>query len=295
MLGMNSFKSVWNREEKSSLFSLHFSVILFGFAGLFARWLPLPPEWIVLGRTFFAALVLPVLIRFFGASFAFPKPREWAGFLFSGALLALHWVAFFRSIQLTSVSVGLLAYSSFPVFVIIIEPLVFKESFKKGSLLFILPAVAGIWLISPPASAGSSWAFAGVLWGILSGLTFAGLILINRFFSYRYGSLQIAFLQDLFAFLFLLPMAAIRPVTLSTRDALFLAVLGVICTAVAHSLFIHSLKRIRGGRAGLIALAEPVYAILLAMALLGEIPGLREVAGGMLILGVAFWVTWKVE
>lgn len=291
---MDSFKSNLNREEKSSLLSLHLSVILFGFAGLFARWLSLPSEWIALGRTFFAALVLPILIRFFGPGFVFPRPGEWVGFLFSGGLLALHWVAFFKSIQLTSVSVGLLAYSSFPVFVILIEPLVFREPFQKRAFLFIIPAFAGIWLISP-LSAGSSGAFAGVLWGILSGVTFAGLVLVNRFFSHRYGGLQIAFLQDLFAFLFLIPVTVVHPVALNVRDFLLLAVLGVICTAIAHSLFIHSLKRFQGVRAGLVALAEPVYAVLLALLLLGETPVMRQILGGVLILGVSFWVTWKAE
>jgi drug/metabolite transporter (DMT)-like permease len=63
-----------------------------------------------------------------------------------------------------------------------------------------------------------------------------------------------------------------------------LIILGVFCTALAHALFINSLKSIRAQLAGVIAALEPVYGILFAFVLLGEKPSWTMLSGGALIL-----------
>ena len=50
--------------QRRSMFEIHTAVLLFGFAGLFGKWLALPPLVIVFGRTFFAALALGVILFF---------------------------------------------------------------------------------------------------------------------------------------------------------------------------------------------------------------------------------------
>ena len=64
-----------------------------------------------------------------------------------------------------------------------------------------------------------------------------------------------------------------------------LAVLGVFCTALAHVLFIKSLVHIKTQLASITACLEPVYGIIFAFVLLGEIPTLRTILGGSIILG----------
>ena len=63
---------------------------------------------------------------------------------------------------------------------------------------------------------------------------------------------------------------------------------GVFCTAVAHSIFIGSLKHVKVQTAGIISGMETVYGILFAFLLLGEAPGVREIIGGAVILISAF-------
>ena len=41
----------------------------------------------------------------------------------SGVLLSFHWFAFFHSIQLSTVAVGVIGFSTYPVFVTFLEPL----------------------------------------------------------------------------------------------------------------------------------------------------------------------------
>jgi drug/metabolite transporter (DMT)-like permease len=71
------------------------------------------------------------------------------------------------------------------------------------------------------------------------------------------------------------------------RDVALLIVLGVVCTALAHTLFIRSMRVLSAHTASVIAALEPVYGIALAFALLGEAPGWRTLIGAALIVGAA--------
>jgi len=71
-----------------------------------------------------------------------------------------------------------------------------------------------------------------------------------------------------------------------------LLILGVLCTAVAHTLFIESLAVLRTQTASVISALEPVYGIVLAALLLGEVPNLRTLLGGGLVIGTTVWASW---
>ena len=282
---------LWDRSEKwKGLAGIHFAVFLFGFAGLFPRWIALPSVAIVFGRTFFAALALGAWARPFSRKSVLPGRADSLLLVVSGMILAFHWLAFFQAIKLSTVAIGLLSYSCFPVFVVLAEPLVFRERFRSRNLLFALVALFGVFLIVP-GSGSSDSGFQGTLWGLASGLTFAVLMLINRQLSARLPATVIAFFQDLSATFVLAPfwiMGKVRPTLVYVG---LLMILGVLCTAVAHTLFIRGMKSVRAQKAGILALGESLYGIILAYLLLGEIPGVRTVIGGAIILAVALLVT----
>ena len=152
--------------------------------------------------------------------------------------------------------------------------------------------LVGVFLIVPRLDLGDE-VYQGVLWGLLAGVTFAVLTLFNRRLAQEHSSLGIAFLEDFFATLFLLPCLMIIPARPSSRDLALLAVLGVACTAVSHTLFIQGMKHIRAQTASIISSLEPVYGILLALILLGEVPAIRTLAGGTVILTTVLFVTLK--
>ncbi len=272
------------------LVEIHIAVLLFGFPGLFGKWIALSPPLIVLGRVFFAALALGLVLALKRQSLKIRPARDLALLALCGLVLAAHWTMFFRSVQVSTVAVGLLAYSSFPVFTAFLEPLAFREPWDPWSLLFALLSVAGVALMVPRYGL-SDPIFQGVLWGLGAGLTFAVLTLLNRRLARGRSGLTVAFYQDLFALIFLSPFAALEGVKVTGRTFWLLALLGVFGTAAAHSLFINGLKRVRARTASIISSLEPVYGIALAIVFLGESPPLRTLSGGALILAAALIVT----
>jgi len=95
--------------------------------------------------------------------------------------------------------------------------------------------------------------------------------------------------QNASAALWLLPIVALTgDATLpTTHDIVLILLLGVFCTALAHTLFIASMRRVTAHTASVVSVLEPVYGIVWAALLLGEWPDARTVAGGALIIGAA--------
>jgi drug/metabolite transporter (DMT)-like permease len=278
--------------KKHSLLEIHTAVVLFGLAGLFGKWLVFSPLIIVLGRVFFASLALLLFFLLTRQEMRISPTRNYAVFILLGFILAIHWVAFFHSIQISTVAVGLLSYSSFPVFTAFLEPILFKEKIQISTLLYALLCVLGIFLIIPRFDMTDS-VYQGVLWGLFAGFTFSILTIINRKLSQRYSSLVITFYQDLWATLFLLPFIFVMQPQLDGRDILLLLILGIFCTALAHSLFIKGMRLIKAQTAAIISSLEPVYGIIMALLILKEVPSLRTVVGGIVILGTTLAVTLK--
>ena len=276
------------------LYYIHASVLLFGLVGLFAEWLPLPPTAIVLGRVVFAAVALGIGIYWKGASLQLLEKKHYAYFFLLGGLLALHWVALFASIQQSTVAIGLLTFSTFPVFTAFLEPLLHATKPLPRDLLYAFLTLIGVALVLP------SWSWEepstlGVLWGIFSGASFALLSILNRKWVAHYSPWVIAWYQDSSAALLLWPFVWGQVWGLSPREWSLLVLLGVVFTALAHGWFIKGLQTVSAQKASLIASLEPVYGILAAAVLLGEWPSWQVYAGGGLILGVSTYATWKGE
>jgi drug/metabolite transporter (DMT)-like permease len=279
---------------KIALLQVHISVFLFGLSGLFGKFLALPATVIVLGRTGLATLSLGLVIVCGRHTVRPRSAQDLGGVALLGLLLAGHWVSFFYSIQLATVAIGLLTFSSFPVFVTLLEPLLFKTPWRWRDGAITLLVVVGVALVIPDYRLGSATTL-GAFWGLLSGLSFALLQLLNRGYRQRYSAMAIAFYQNLFAWVSLLAIAPLTSLALTTREIGLLLILGVLCTAVAHTLFIESLAVLRTQTASVISALEPVYGIGLAVLLLGEVPNLRTLLGGTLIVGTIIWASWPTK
>ncbi len=272
----------------SDLVLVHVAVLLFGFAGLFGKWLALPPAVIVLGRTVVAAAALFAIAVLRGAPAA--PTRRLAQ---NGLVLAIHWTAFFEAIAVANVAVGLLGYATFPLFVLLLERWLLGRRWSGVEAFTAALVAAGLAVLVPSFDVADS-TVRGLAWGVLSGFTFALLAVRSRALAETHSSLDIALWQNAFAALLLAPVVwwgrdAVPALTL--RDVVLLLVLGLLCTALAHTLFIGSLRRLSAHTASVVAALEPVYGIALAVVLLGEVPSVRTIAGGTLIVVAALVAT----
>ncbi|WP_206486031.1 EamA family transporter [Thalassotalea sp. G2M2-11] len=276
-------------QRTHALVALHSAVLLFALSGLFAKWLNMSATTIVFGRAFFCALTLAIVVRVFKRQSLKCSSTVLSAFVLTGGILAFHWVSFFQAIQVSSVAIGLITFASFPIFVSIFEPLFFNEKFYSRTLWQALFTFVGIYLIVPTNNPETSNIYAGVLWGVASALSFAILTLLNRKFVRGISVKQVAFYQNSFAALFVLPVMLMNPLTISMSQLSLIVLLGVVFTALAHSLFNYSLKTIKAQTAAVAVSLEPIYGILAAYWLLAESLSMTMVIGGVIVLATNVW------
>ena len=261
------------------------ATILFGLAGVLGKLSGLPAPLIVLGRVVFAGVTLGAFVLIRRPVKLLVRRRDLVVLGALGVLLAAHWTAFFESVNVSTVAIGLLAYSTFPLFTALIEPLVFRGRASCAQAAGGLAILGGVYLLIPSPTLADN-VTVGVIWGLVAGATFAVLSVTNRWLGRRYPSVLISLSQDAVAALVLLPtillIQPVRPVGM--REILLLLALGVGCTAVAHTLFIEGMRDISAQLASLSGSVEPVWGIIFAVVLLGEVPSGRTLIGGAVIL-----------
>jgi drug/metabolite transporter (DMT)-like permease len=272
-------------KQLRGLVTANVAVLLFGLAGVLGKLSLLPAPIIVFGRSFFAGLVLLAVCWFRHVSLRPKQSRDGYLLIGQGVLLALHWTAFFQAINVSNVAIGLLSFSSFPLFTAMLEPLLLKQRPSRTQIVAALLILPGIYLLVPSFSLQNQTTL-GVMWGVLSGASFALLSVTNRWLGRTYSSLMISLYQDGIAAIVLLPIFFFTATgSFWTPHALLiLFILGVVCTALAHTLFIASMRDITAQSASLLASLEPVWGIIFGILLLGAIPTARTLFGGAIII-----------
>ncbi|MEI7945755.1 MAG: DMT family transporter [bacterium] len=273
------------------MLKLHFSIILLGLTGVIGKYVQISPASIVFGRTAVAVLLLLVVIKFMGHPWPSRK-SFWTSFPV-GLLLAVHWITFFHSIQVSSVAIGLLSFSTYPVFVAILEPLFNRTRFRLLDLFFAGLAFIGLLIVLQEDPAKHA-VVAGVFWGILAGFTCALLTIWNKHRVRHEDPINMGMLQNFWAAIVSLPFAPVLAGA-STIDLGLLFCLGAFCTALAHCLFITSLKTVRAQVASIAVGLEPFYGILFATMLLHEWPTTWEIGGGLIILSAVALSAWTSQ
>lgn len=286
----------------SALAAAHGAAVLFGLTGILGALIRFDAVAITAGRAGFAATALLVLalvqrrplLQGLG-------PRRAGIVLASGFLLAVHWITFFMAVKVGGVAVATLGFASFPAFIALLDVVLFRERIGRAEGTMLALVTLGLVLVTPSFDVGDQGTV-GLLWGLASGLSFAGLAICNRRGSRGMDAIQVAFWQNLVVALLVLPLLGLglAPPQVAHSQAtsslvtgaaaidwaswFWLAVLGVLCTGLAHTLFVKSLEALDARSAGMIIALEPVYAIACAWWLFGEEPSGRMLVGASLII-----------
>ncbi|ATH82735.1 EamA family transporter [Ectopseudomonas mendocina] len=275
-------------KERNALLAIHLGALLFGLSGIFGKLAATTPNMIAGGRALFAILALGLTAVLWRNRNALrPNLRQVALLAIGGLLLGAHWVTFFEAVKVAGVAIATLGFASFPAFTVLLEGLLFRERTRPMEFAMVGVVCLGLVLVTPEFTLAST-ATGGLLWAVLSGFLFALLSLLNRASTRGLDPVQAALYQNLTVFVCFMPLAWPLLPSVRPMDWLWLAMLGIFCTGLAHSLFVASLRVLKARTTAVIFALEPVYGILFAWWLFSEQPTLRMLAGGVLIVGAIF-------
>ena len=290
----NEEQSVQSEEYRKSLISLHIAVMLFGLSAVLGQFVTAPAVIVAGGRVICSSLLLFLLSIAGRASLKLKSRKDYGIAVFAGIVLAAHWTTFFQAIQSSSVAIGTITFSTYPLFLTFLEPLLFREKLKVTSVLSAAVLLLGVFITIPEFSLENQITI-GILWGMVSSLSYAVLSLANRYLSRSYAARTVCLYEQGTAAVVLLPAMFLVKTSWTTQNILGIAAIGFICTAFAHSLYVAAQRKVKAQTAGIISGMETVYGIVYALLFLGEVPGIRELIGGAVILGVALVTSLRKE
>ncbi len=278
----NSFKA---------LLAVHSAVLIFGLTALFSKLISLTALEITLLRSIFAAFIIFAIFLWQKKSIKLSQPKDYGIVILLGVLLALHWVTYFHSMQVSSIAVGVIALYTFPIITVFLEPLFHGERPHIKDVISAFTVLFGIYLLVPEFSLSNETTL-GILWGVLSALFFALRNIVQGHYFKGYTARHSLFYQTLVTFIVLLPFSfEVIPAVTNIQWGQLL-ILGVFFTAVPHILFAFSLLNLKAKTVSLVACVQVVYATIFAALLLNEWPQLSTVVGGLIVVSVAMYESW---
>ncbi len=280
------------QNNKKNVLWLHIAVMLFSISGVVGQFVEIPSVLVAMGRVICSSILLFIIAKVKKESLKLESKKDYALIMFAGAVLAVHWTTFFQSIQVSSVAIGTITFSTFPLFITFIEPIIFKEKMKMRSIVNAVILLIGV-LITVPEFSMENQVTVGIVWGMISSFTYAIITLANRYFSKKYIGRVVCLYEQGTAAIVLLPAAFLVPAVWRPQDIAGVLVIGFVCTAFAYSLYVSAQKGVRAQTAGIISGMETVYGIVYAFIFLSEVPSGREILGGIVILGVALMASLK--
>ena len=212
--------------------------------------------------------------------------------LLAGSFVAVYQASFFAAVADTGVAVGtVVALGSAPAFTGLFGRLFAGERLEARWFAATGLACAGVCLLTLGGGSGGEASAPGIGLAIAAGAGYAGYAVIGKHMLDRGGTPE-GVMAAVFGTgaLILLPVMAATPTgELFSGGGLTLAVyLGAVTTTVAYILFAKGLGQIGASETATLTLAEPVTAMALGFAVLGERPGALAVAGaGLVLAGLA--------
>ena len=267
---MSAVRAPATPEVRRALLQIHFCVVLWGFTAILGKLISLPAFELVWWRMLLvvAAIALwpPVwrsLVRLDRAT--------WLRFGGAGVIVALHWVTFYGSIKLANASVAATCMALCPLMMAVVEPWIAGSRFDPRELLIGIAALPGVALVvggTPPEMR------AGSAEGVVSAVLVVIFGSLNKRYVLRADPLVMTWVELGAGTAFLTLVALALPgagfVLPGGSDFALLATLAIACTLLPFTLSLHALRHTSAFTAQLAVSLEPVYAVLLAIVLLGE-------------------------
>ena len=264
-------------------------MVIFGTNGLIVANISLGSAEIVLMRTFLGSLFLLAIVLV-KRSFSFADLKaDLVPATMGGAALGLNWVLLFSAYRSAGVGLSTLTYYCGPIIVLALSPVLFKEKLTWNKLLAIAAVAVGMFCITGDIEPGSD-VQTGILFGGGAALLYASLIVANKRVK-RLSGLNCAMYELIVAFfvvlIYLLASNVKLPVIPAAEDIVWVLAIGLVNTGLAYYLYFSSLQKLPGQTVALVCYIDPLTALLVSGAFLGEKLFAVQIAGAVLILGGA--------
>lgn len=266
------------------------SMFIFGTIGIFRRYIPMASATLAMTRGLIGMLFLLVVIKVSKKKLNMTAIKNNLLLLVvSGAFIGINWVLLFEAYNHTTVAIATLCYYMAPIIVILLSPIVLKESLSGRKLICVVVALFGMVLVSGVfAGDAGEGDFSGVIFGLGAAAFYASVILLNQKIK-DIGAYDKTIMQLGVAGAAIIPYVILTDNTnwasMTIVSFIMVAVVCFVHTGLAYTLYFGSMDKVPAQTVALFSYIDPIVAILLSAFLLQESMGLLEIIGTVCVLG----------
>jgi drug/metabolite transporter (DMT)-like permease len=270
--------------------------VLVGLSGALVSWADAPASVLLVLRLVIAAAILSLVFARRRPFRVFLRRDLWPRLLLMGPLDAGSLLCYFFAIRVTGVAVATFFLFMQPVWVALLAPHLLKTATERVVYLSLGVALVGLGVIVLPSLVGSGATFSavGVTVGLASGIFYAFFQLLVKSLTNELQSTTIVTVECTLDAIVILPLALWQVfavgTTLTGHDLVAAAILGLVCTAIAYTMWVEGVARIRVQHSSILGFLTPVVAPVFAWVLLGESITLATAVGGSLIVAAGVLV-----
>ena len=247
---------------------------------------------VLLLRYLGAIPLLAIMIKARGRSFAIRRDQI-VPVIVLGLMLGLSSLGLFLSYRYIDAGIASTLLFVYPLMVALIMTALYHEKLTMQTVVCLLTALAGIFMLSHTA-AGVAISAIGVFWVVVSALSYAVyIVIINRSRVNDMPTLPLTFWLLIFGSVIFIGGVAVQgELILPSRPLLWLNTfaLALLPTVVSLSLTTVAIHMIGPTPTAILGVFEPVTAVVVGVAVFGEVLGVRQIAGLILILGAVTMV-----
>jgi len=251
--------------------SLHLMVIILGLTGVLGKLITLEATHLVWYRMLIAFITLLLFLAYKKQLFTISK-KDFFGILGVGVIVTLHWLCFFKSIKVSTVSIAVICLATSSLFSALIEPIFFK---RKLLLYEVVMGVVVFAALAYVLGAEMQYLY-GYLYGIMAAFLGTLFTLFNAKYINKVSASQITMIEMLAGVIIISSIFifqqdfSIFNTPISTPDFTYLIVLGILCTAMVFVWMTEIMRHITPFSLIMAINLEPIYSIILALIIFGE-------------------------
>lgn len=268
------------------------SMLIFGTIGIFRRYIPLSSGMLAFSRGLMGGVCLLAFVLISGRKLEKIAVKKFWLLALTGAIMGLNWMCLFEAYNYTEVSTATMCYYMQPTIVILLSPLVFREKLTARKLLCAVTAIIGMLFVSGVIEGGYIRAqdIRGIFFGLAAAVLYSAVVIMNKKVQIS-DDYEKTIIQLVSAAVLLIPYLLLTEdfssINLDSTALVMVLIVGIVHTGIAYAFYFGSMNGLKAQSVAVLSYIDPVFALVLSSAVLGETLSFLGIIGAVMVIGSA--------
>ena len=205
--------------------------------------------------------------------------------------------SFFVGLQTADPTTSALILATTPILTGFLAAIFLKEKLTIRMLIGSIMAIIGIYFVVTTGNSSSLHFDKGLLWIVVTMITFAIMIIMTRLLSQRIDPLTITLYSNIVGFIVSIPFAFLldTPLRISSKLSDWTLLIGtaVVVHGIANLIWNNNIRHVDASKASILSNLEPFVAMIMGLILLYKPITGAEILGSLFIVGGVVLSTYQ--